>query len=71
MAAARLISIREFFLASWIDPHAVPPKAGLEALHAHNGEQEPEEADEKSNIDQKWSRFLQTAQDDLNGISGI
>lgn len=48
-----------------INPYAIPPETGFKALDADNGEQEPKEADQKSNIDEQWCGLLQTTENNL------
>ena len=58
VATAELFILRIVVLAIHPDPNTSSPQAGLEALDAHNGKQEPEEAYEKCNVHEQWRGLL-------------
>ena len=66
MSAAELKRIGEIVADTFrVGPDAVPPKTRLEALNADDGEEEPEEADQKGDMNEQWSSLLETPQNDL------
>lgn len=65
MPATKLVAIGIVFLLRGALPNAVSSETGLEALHADNGEEQPEEANQKGYVDEDGSGFLQAAEDDL------
>jgi hypothetical protein len=65
MTTAKLVSIDIVVLSRGSNPYAMASHTRLEALHTDNGEEKPEEANQKRHIDQQGCSLFQTSQNDL------